>query len=78
MANFSVELTYDIEKGLNEISRYFNRSKGYITREALKEYILQLKEDIEDYKDIERFEKNQSTSAKSLEEIKRDCGLLEN
>lgn len=67
----------DLNVSLTAIAKKTDRSKSYIVVKAIKKYILELQEDIEDYNDaIEILAENNPRV--SWEKVQRDCGLLEN
>ena len=76
METLNVRISDDLNDTLVKSAAYLDRTKGYLVRKALEEYLLELQEDIEDYNDAERI-LAQNNPTYSWEQVQRECGLLE-
>lgn len=68
--SIALRLPEELEQRLEKIAKQTKRSKSYIAREALEQYI----EDLEDYMDAVRISKNPGRIY-TLEEVRKNCGL---
>lgn len=65
-----------LHKRLAAIAKKQERSKGFILRKMLEEYLVELEEDEEDYRDaVERLKNDDPSKWVSLDEIERKYGL---
>ena len=76
MSTITARIEDKMDADLAFVAKEFQRSKGFIIREALKQYILDAKEDIEDYTDA--MESLKDNTRYSWEEVKRDRDSLDN
>ncbi len=76
MSTIIIRIPDDLNKDLKLIAKSTARSKSYIIRKAIQNYVLELQKDIEDYNDAMKKLK-QSNKTVSWEEVQRNCGLLE-
>jgi predicted DNA-binding protein len=74
MAALNVRIPDDLNDTLVKSAAYLDRTKGYLVRKALEEYLLELQEDIEDYNDALEAMKDKSPAI-PLEEVMRELGF---
>lgn len=72
----SIRLSPEMETSLTSVAKQLDRTKTYIVREAIKAYLQEIQEDIEDYNDAVAASKKGGPTY-TWEEVKRNCGLLE-
>lgn len=73
-AKINVRLPEELNNTLISISKTLERSKADIIRKGLKNYLLDLQEDIEDYNDAVRI-LNENKPTISWEEVKKKYDL---
>jgi predicted transcriptional regulator len=74
MSTITARISNELDKALTEIAKSTERSKSFIISKAIQNYVLELQEDVEDYKDaIGILAQNNSTY--TLEEIEKKYGL---
>lgn len=76
MATISTKIPDDLNAALTELAKQMERTKSYIILKAIKNYVLELQEDIEDYNDAEII-LAQNNPTCSWEEVQRSNDLLE-
>ncbi len=77
MTTITSRIPDDLYKSLSEIAIQSERPKGYIIRKAIQNYIAELQEDLQDYKDaVEILSRNEPVV--SWEEVQRKNGWLDN
>jgi len=76
MAVLNVRISDELNNTLIKSAKYLDRAKGYLVRKALEEYLLELQEDMEDYKDAEEI-LAQNNPRYSLEEVMQELGFDE-
>lgn len=74
MSTITARISDELDKALTEVAKLTERSKSFLISKAIQNYVLELQEDIEDYKDaIEILAQNNPTY--TLEEIEKKYGL---
>jgi predicted transcriptional regulator len=74
MSTITARISDELDKALTEVAKSTERSKSFIISKAIQNYVLELQEDIEDYKDaMEILAQNNPTY--TLEEIEKKYGL---
>lgn len=74
MSTITARIPEELNKALTEVSNLTERSKNFHISKAIQNYVLELQEDLEDYKDaIEILAQNNPTY--TLEEIEKKYGL---
>lgn len=76
MAILNVRISDELSNSLIRSAKYLDRTKGYLVRKALEEYLLELQEDMEDYKDAEEIVA-QNNPRYSWKEVMTELGFDE-
>lgn len=74
MSTITARISDELDKALTEVARLKERSKSFIISKAIQNYVLELQEDIEDYKDATEI-LAQNNSTYTLKEIEKIHGL---
>jgi predicted DNA-binding protein len=79
MSAITVRIPDSLEHDLNVVAKYQDRPKSRIIKQAMQNYILDIMEDIEDIRDAEEAIVRIEAGEKTIpwEQVKRECGLLE-
>lgn len=79
MSAITIRIPDSLHNDLNVVAKYQDKPKSRVIKRALENYILDILEDIEDIKAadeaITRIEAGEKTIP--WEQVKRECGLLE-
>lgn len=74
MAILNVRISDELSNALVRSAKYLDRTKGYLVRKALEDYLLELQEDMEDYKDAEEIVARNEPRV-PLEEVMKNLGF---
>ncbi len=74
MSTITARISGELDKALTEVAKSKERSKSFIISKAIQNYVLELQEDIEDYKDATEI-LAQNNPTYTLEEIEKKYAL---
>lgn len=77
MVGINARIPNNLNEIITKIAKTANKSKSRVILNAIKMYVSELKEDLEDY-DTAMQILSENNPTISWEDVKRECGLLEN
>ena len=74
MSAMTIRFEEELYNRLQSAAKNLHASKSYVAKQAIRAYLNELEEDMQDYNDALESLKDSGTIY-SLEQIKRECGL---